>query len=92
MDETEQVDFIGSACNAFADAINRSSGTRLRGKDGYEVLSLVFGEVFTPADLRGASAENIRDLVMASWELLESRVSPETVSAALAHAVAATNK
>jgi len=87
MDETEQVDFMGSACNAFAGSINQSCGTRLGGKQGYEVLSLVFGETFKPEDLRGASPEQVRDLVMASWELLESRVSPEAISVALRHAV-----
>ena len=87
MDEAEQIDFIGSVCNHFAESINSSSGTRLSGQDGYEVLSLVFGEAFTPPALRGATSEQIRDLAMAVWELLESRVPPEAISAALGHAI-----
>ena len=87
MDEAEHVDFIGSVCNNFADSINASSALRLRGQDGYEVLSLVFGETFTPAALHAATSEHLRDLAMAVWELLEARVSPEAISLALQSAV-----
>ena len=87
MDEAEQIDFIGSVCNNFAGSINSSSGTRFSGQDSYEVLSLVFGEVFTPAALRAATSEQIRDLAMAVWELLESRVSPDAISLALTYAL-----
>jgi len=89
MDEATQVEFIATVCQRFADAINDSCGTRFGGKDGYEVLSLVFGEVFGPAQLRDATAEQGRDLAMAAWELLQTRVPPETLSAALGRALQA---
>jgi hypothetical protein len=90
MDETEQVEFIGNVCKNFAYAMNESSGTRFSGQDSYEVLSLVFGETFGPAQLHSPTAEQMRDLSMAVWELLESRVTPEAVAAALDHALRTT--
>ena len=87
MDEAEQIDFIGAVCNNFADSLNTSSDARLCGQDSYEVLSLVFGDRFTPQLLRGATPEQMRDLSMAVWELLETKVSPEAVSVALTHAL-----
>jgi len=90
MDETAQVEFIGNVCKNFAQALNASSGTRFSGQDGYEALSLVFGETFTPAQLKNPSAEQMRDLSMSVWELLEARVTPEAVAAALDQALAST--
>ena len=89
MDEATQVEFIATVCKGFADAINESCGTHFGGKDGYEVLSLVFGEVFGAAQLRAATPEQGRDLAMAAWELLQTRVPPETLSAALERALQA---
>jgi hypothetical protein len=89
MDETAQVEFIGNACKNFARALNASSGTRFSGQDAYEVLSLVFGGTFTPGQLRTPSAEQMRDLSMSVWELLEVRVTPEAVAAALDQTLAA---
>jgi hypothetical protein len=89
MDEATQVEFIATVCKGFADSINDSCGTRFGGKEGYEVLSLVFGEVFGPAQLRAATAEQSRDLAMAVWELLQTRVPAQTISAALERALQA---
>ena len=88
MDQAQQDEFMASVCERFAQAMNASAGGRLRGQDGYEVLSLVFGETFTPAQLRTATDEQLRDLAMAAWELLQLRASAESVAAALSKALA----
>lgn len=77
--------FVESLCDGFTRALNAHAGRCLYcNQDAFEVLQAVFGEGFSEAQVRAATAEHLEQLAakVRSYLELES-VTPEAVKTAL---------